>query len=109
MKTSADNKLITCVIPRGLGSELVESLHAEKGVDGVTVAHGRGISRRGGYFAQEVDILTVVVEAAQADDIFAYLYDRIDIDGSRRRFMYQQPIGLTTEFTLPQGVAEEEL
>lgn len=109
MNTSTDNKLITCVIPRGLGSKLVDSLHAEKSVDGVNVAHGRGISRRGGYFAQEVDILTVVIEAARADEIFAYLYDRIDIDGSRRRFMYQQSIGRTTEFTLPQGVAEEEL
>ncbi len=109
MKTTTDKKLITCIIPRGLGSELVDALYTNKELSAVNVASGRGISRRGGYFAQEVDILTVVVSATQADDIFTYLYDRIDIDGSRRRFMYQQPLGSTTEFVLPKDVAEEEV
>ena len=108
MQTLQDMKLITCVIPRGLGSDLAEALHAEKELTAVNVAHGRGISRRGGYFAQEVDVLTVVVPASEADGIFAYLYGRIDIEGSRRRFMFQQSLGLTTDFALPEGVQEEE-
>ena len=102
-------KLITCVIPRGLGSELVDVLHTEKKLTAVNVAHGRGISRRGGYFAQEVDVLTVAVAASEADSIFAYLYDRIDIEGSRRRFMFQESLGLATDFVLPEGVQEEEV
>ena len=72
MKTVTHTKLITCIIPRGLGSELVDALHEEKGLDAVNVAHGRGISRRGGYFAQEVDILTAVVGVAPGRRSFRF-------------------------------------
>ncbi|MFL2770113.1 MAG: hypothetical protein ACJZ9F_03800 [Rhodospirillaceae bacterium] len=109
MQTVADMKLITCIIPRGLGSDLVDALHEEKELTAVNVAHGRGISRRGGYFAQEVDILTVIVAASAADNIFAYLYDRIDIEGSSRRFLFQESLGCTTDFVLPDSVEEEQV
>ncbi len=51
----------------------------------------------------DVALITCVVQRGVAEA------DRIDIEGSRRRFIYQQPIGLTTEFMLPKDVAEEEL
>ena len=108
MKTAAHSKLITCIIPRGMGPELVEDLHTVWDLITTNVANGRGVSKRDGYFSEEVDILTVVVDEQKADDVFNHLYDRVEVGQFKGRFMYQQALGITSAFTMPEGVEIEE-
>lgn len=108
MNTVTTTKLITCIVPRGMGTELVDALHEDKGMVTTNVAHGRGVSKRAGYFSEEVDVLSVVVDQTQADDVFVYLYEVIEVDQTKGRFMYQQALALTNAFKMPENVEEEE-
>ncbi|MEQ9449739.1 MAG: hypothetical protein RLN70_12680 [Rhodospirillaceae bacterium] len=108
MKTFANNKLITCIMPRGQGPELVEALHADHGITSANVLNGRGISERKKFFAEEVDVVTVVVNQSRADEIFAFIHERADVSGARGRFMYQQPLDLSSSFMLPDSLEFEE-
>lgn len=108
MKIFPSNKMITCVIPKGQGPDLVEALRVDQNITAANAASGRGVSQRTGFFAEEVDILTVVVNQSRADDVFEYLYDRIEIDQAMGRFMYQQTLGISSSFSLPEGISEED-
>ena len=55
-------KIITCIVPVGLGKNLVDALFHERDLNTGNVTRGRGASHRSGTFADEMDILTVVVE-----------------------------------------------
>lgn len=102
-----DNKLITCIVPKGQGKNLVDALFAEKSITAANVASGRGVSERTSKFAEEVDILTVSVSAVRADEIFDFLYHRIDLDHSLGRFMYQSALSAATALTMPELPMEE--
>ena len=108
MKTFPNNKMITCVVPKGQGADLVEALREEQDITAANAASGRGVSQRTGFFAEEVDVLTVVVNQSRADDVFEYLYRRIEIDHAFGRFMYQQTLGISSSFSLPEDVSEEQ-
>jgi len=102
------SKLISVILPRGEGQELVRALKDECGVVAANVATGRGVSERRKVIAREVDILTVVVPEAQAGDIFAFLYERAKIPEERGRFMFQSALGAASHYELPDLPMEEE-
>lgn len=97
----SEPRLITCILPRGDGPGLVAALREEMGIDTASIATGRGVSERTDYFAEEVSILTVVCAAEAADAIFDFLYQRIDLDHSLGRFMFQARLSAATAFALP--------
>jgi hypothetical protein len=101
MKISSNNKLITCIMPRGTGPEIVEALHAEHGIASANVINGRGVSERKRYFAEEVDVLMVTVNQSQADEIFDYIHERAGVGTSRGRLMFQQNLSTANSFEMP--------
>ena len=107
MKVYSNNKLITCMMPRGTGAEIVEALHADHGIASANVINGRGISERKRYFAEEVDVLMVVVNQSRADEIFAYVHKRASVGTSRGRFMFQQSLNAASSFVLPNMTLED--
>ena len=80
----------------------MEALFTDKSVTSANVASGRGVSERTRYFAEEVDILTVIVPVSQADEIFDYLYHRIDLGHSLGRFMYQSNLTAASNLIMPE-------
>ncbi len=102
-----EQKLITCITPRGQGPALIRCLVDELGVVSGNFSPGRGVSERQGAFAQEVDILTVVVPTERAEEVFEFLYHRSDLDHSLGRFMFQSPLNAATTFALPELPVEE--
>ena len=109
MQTYPNNKLITCIMPRGSGAEIVEALHTEMGITSANFINARGISERKRYFAEEVDVLLVVVNQSRADEIFTYLHDRAGVGDSRGRLMFQQSLIASSSFILPELPSEDEL
>ena len=108
MNLLGDVKLITCVLPGGRGVELVEALHEELAVATATLAKGRGISARGGPFSEEMDILSVLIEAERANEVFEYIYFRAEVHDQIHRFMFQVPLARGTAFTLPELPAQSD-
>ena len=96
-------------MPRGAGSDVVAALHADKGIASANVINGRGISERKKYFAEEVDILMVMVNQSRADEIFDYLHEHAEVGTSRGRLMFQQALGTSSSFILPDVEPEEKV
>ncbi|MGR8920800.1 MAG: hypothetical protein ACU85V_14390 [Gammaproteobacteria bacterium] len=99
---AAAARLITCILPAGEGFELATALYEQLGLTAADVTHGRGASQRSGTFADEMDVLTVVVAAARADEVFEYIYHEVDMGERPNRFMYQQRLEGATEYRLPE-------
>ncbi len=92
-------KLITCTIPKGKGMPLARLLHDKKKINTVNVTHGRGGGRRGRI---EVEILTVVVPAKQAKEIFEFIFYEADVDTFHGGFMYQGDLLCASDYILPE-------
>ncbi|MCB2107820.1 MAG: hypothetical protein KDE14_08985 [Rhodobacteraceae bacterium] len=101
------NKLITCILPRGLGPSIIEALGTDCGITSANVVNGRGVSERKKFFAEEVDILMVVVNQSRADEVFEYLCERAEVSTAGGRFMYQQELNGATSFILPDIQPED--
>ncbi|MDX1570686.1 MAG: hypothetical protein R3200_09390 [Xanthomonadales bacterium] len=95
-------RIITCIVPAGMGRDLVDALYHEKNINTANFVRARGASQRSGTFADEMDKLTVVVEMDRSDEIFEFLYFKAEIGTAPHRFMYQAPLDLATLFSLPE-------
>ena len=88
-----DVSLITCIVQRGEGDELVAAAQAA-GAQGATVhyAHGTGVRERlgilGGAGEAEKAVVNVIVADDQADKVFEAMYLAGKLDTPGRGLMY---------------------
>jgi hypothetical protein len=83
MNDAADRKLIVAFLGRGMAHEVAGGLFEKLGLDAFHYGHGRGASLVHTISAQEtpeVDFLSVIVTAAQADEAFAFIYETGKMD-----------------------------
>ncbi len=109
MKFSTNRKLITCILPKGKGFEVIKHLTEEKGIKSANVSSGRGtgVGKSGGYGTwMEVDILTVVLDEDRADDIFTYICVKAEINRPHAGFVFLGPLLKSTPFVVPALPAE---
>jgi hypothetical protein len=94
MEFLTEDKLLTCILPKGLASDFLESLKDVDGVQSVDVASGRGIDgyKNSGDEWVEVDILSLVTTLEKAEDNFALLYGLAGIEEEPGRFMYMESL-----------------
>lgn len=98
-------KQITCILyESGNGLALLESLH-RRGLNRASLHHARG-SVIGDDAEFDMELLTVVVDAAEAGEVFEFLYFEAGIDRPRGGFMYVASVRHSSPFVLPQ-VPEE--
>ena len=99
-------KRITCFLPKGVGVKIVEMLHVEKHIDSTNVNAGRGlrtvenVSDYGAW--SEQDILTVIVDANRAEEIFEYIFFQGELNKPGGGFIFQADIKRSTPFYLPE-------
>jgi len=98
-------KCITCFLPKGAGIRLVEMLHNEKNIDSTNVHTGRGlrtVESVKDYGAwTEQDILTVIVSAEQAEEIFAFIFFEGELNKPAGGFIYQTSLIKASHYRLP--------
>lgn len=74
----AEKKLITAIVPAGRGELLMRRLANEPGVLAVSHHHARGVGTRrvkpGRMVFDEKDVLLLLVDADQADTLFALVH-----------------------------------
>ncbi len=72
-------RIITCIVPVGKGQDIADHLHRELGIDSAVFNHARGQGIGTGYrrragFHEEREVVSALVPAEAADEIFTALY-----------------------------------
>ena len=100
-------KIIICYVPVGAAAELLIYLSSASAVIAVNLATGRGATGAGAFgLADEIAIFTVAAEAARADEIFADIFERGQIDRPGGGVVFMHPARRSTGFKLPDLPAE---
>lgn len=101
-----DYKLITCIMPRGAAASLHEKL-TRRGIHAACMHCARGVGRfspvldRGIGEQQEKDILQLPVPAAEADELFEYMFLEGDMNKPHGGFIYVTPLLASTLLQMP--------
>ena len=98
-KQNKKEKRITCFLPKGAGVKMVTLLHSEKNIASTNVHSGRG--QRIAETWKEQEILTVIVDADRAEEIFEYIYFQGKLNEPGGGFIFQSDLNRATSFKLP--------
>jgi nitrogen regulatory protein PII len=98
-KQNRKEKRITCFLPKGTGVKMVEMLQSEKNIVSTNVHSGRG--QRTAETWKEQEILTVIVDADRAEEIFEYIYFQGKLNEPGGGFIFQSDLNRATSFKLP--------
>ena len=98
-KQNKKEKHITCFLPKGTGVKMVEMLQSEKNIVSTNVHSGRG--QRTAETWKEQEILTVIVDADRAEEIFEYIYFQGKLNEPGGGFIFQSDLNRATSFKLP--------
>ena len=106
------SKLITCILDKSSVSfDIVRELKEEHQITRANVgsARGTGTGAKGGLITmpQEKHILQIIVDAEQADTIFEWLHDRVELDSRYGAFMFQEELISAGSFSVPDAPKEE--
>ena len=99
-KQNKKEKRITCFLPKGTGVKMVEMLQSEKNIVSTNVHSGRG--QRTAETWKEQEILTVIVDADRAEEIFEYIFFQGKINKQGGGFIFQSDLNRATSFKLPE-------
>jgi hypothetical protein len=109
-------KLISCILPDdGTEKRLLRTLRDRKGITRATSVYCRGVSilreasaRRGKLPEPAlVRLVTIVVDADEADALFELIYEHADIHRPGGGALVMTPLDFATPFVLPEGVPDE--
>ena len=105
------SKLITCILDKSSVSfDIVRELKEEHQITRANVgsARGTGTGAKGGLITmpQEKHILQIIVDAEQADTIFGWLHDRVELDARYGAFMFQEELISAGSFSVPDAPEE---
>ena len=98
-KQNKKEKRITCFLPKGTGVKMVELIQSEKNIVSTNVHSGRG--QRTAETWKEQEILTVIVDADRAEEIFEYIYFQGKLNEPGGGFIFQSDLNRATSFELP--------
>ena len=98
-------KRITCFLPKGAGLKIVEMLHVKKNIDSTNVHSARGLRtvesvKEYGAWSEQ-DILTVIVDADRAKEIFEFIFFQGELNKPGGGFLFQADIQQATTYSLP--------
>ncbi len=105
--TLGDQKLITCILPKGIAPGVLKILREKHEIISANINSARGMGKitplkyRGVGGQSEKEILTVVVGAEQADDIFELIYFEANVNSPHGGLIYVHPLLSATPYTLP--------
>ena len=106
-------KVIHCFLPPGRSHDLLLRLKNEQGIASAFAHHARGgsLSNRKGkesFYYSEMEVVTLLAPAEQADDIFAFVVRSTGIDKPRAGMVVMEKAQMGVAMTLPEGVPDED-
>lgn len=99
-------KLITCFLPSGRGAGVLDRLRREHGVGSAFYHHARGVGTgtkrtRHSYVAAEREVITVLVRAAQADEVFRFMFFAAGLDEPRAGMIFMERAARAAPLVVP--------
>lgn len=107
---SSGDRLISCILPPGVGMQLQRRLFHELGLTRVDVHSARGYSGSDPealFSRMEREVLSVVASEEQAEEVFGWIHREAEVADLRGRFLYMGRLSRSTEYELPRGVPFE--
>ncbi len=107
----SDERIITCMLPQGAGLPLQNRLFRELGLARVDLHSARGFigsDPRGLFNRIQRDVHAVLVDEAQADEVFGWIYREAGVAEHEGRFLYVARASHATPFALPAGIPLED-
>jgi len=107
-------KLITSIMPKGAGHDVLLGLRKDHGIKtgNIKMARGAGqynpLALRGIGEQTEKEMLTVIVPAEKADEIFEYIYFRANIDEPHKGIIFQSDLLYASKYRIPEDIAVEQ-
>ena len=114
MKKLSNHKLITGIIQKGTGRKILLGLRTDFDITTGNINMGRGAGKynpmvkRGVGEQTEKELLTVIVPEHQAEEVFEYIYFEAEIYEPHHGIVFQSDLLCTSEYTLPEDLAEEQ-
>jgi len=112
LRGTATMKVITCILPPSVAPGILAKLRQEKGVVETHVRAARGLGKltpakyRKIGSQTEKEILSVIIPAERADELFEWLYHEARIDRPHGGILYMNALMQATPYVLPD-VPEE--
>ena len=91
-----EKRMITAIVPSGIGSTLLDRLAHEEGVLTASHHHARGVGTRrvrpGRMVFDEQDVVMVLVDAEHAERLFALIYRESGLGERHAGLMFEEKI-----------------
>jgi hypothetical protein len=107
-------KQITAILPKGKGLPLLTALKDDKKLVTATLNFARGVGKmtplryRGVGEQTEKEIISVIVTADIAEDIYTFVYEFSDLNHPHAGIVYMNALGASNEFSLPTDLKDEK-
>ena len=117
LERDAEGNLITCIVPNdGTNRTLMRALWADMQilrtsslpVRGLAILAGATLKYREVPEDVMVRMVSIVVDEAQADQVFDYIYEKANIDRPGGGVITMSGSVTATSYSLPEGVPDEE-
>ncbi|HDZ61898.1 MAG TPA: hypothetical protein ENH40_01975 [Nitrospirae bacterium] len=105
--TDKYSKLISCILPKGTASGVMQALKSKLGIITANMNFARGEGKltphayRGIGEQTEKEILNVVVSEAQAEEVFTFIYHEANINRPHGGLIYMHELQHSIPFALP--------
>jgi hypothetical protein len=106
-------KVIHCFLPPGKAHDLLRRLRRELDIPSAFAHHARGgglSTRRGreSFYYTEMEVMTLLAPAEQADEVFAFIYRAADLGKPRAGMLLMEKAQMGAALNLPEGIPDEE-
>ena len=108
-----NEKLITCILPKGVAAPILRRLKEEKGMVTCYINNARGTGRFTHRRVQrlgdvlEKEILNVVASAERADEIFEFIFYEADVNRPHGGMIFMTKLSRASHFELPDLPQED--
>lgn len=105
-------KVVTCFLPAGRGKEILAALRKQKDLSSAFVHHARGAGVESVHgnkapFYVEREVISVLVPAEQANEIFEFLYFTAGLDRPHAGMVLMEKAIRGMACSLPAGMSDE--
>lgn len=92
--------LITAILPMSTTMPIIRELHS-MGIYTANKSTARGSSNTSAMHDVEMDVMTVLIEEAKSDEVFAFIFEKGGLYKPGHGMIFQSAVSLASEYSMP--------